>query len=49
MDLYLVVEVAEDPRFERQGDDLRTVATIDAFVAALGGEASVQTLQGKIA
>jgi curved DNA-binding protein len=47
-DLYLVVEVAEDPRFERQGDDLRTSATIDLFTAALGGETRVPTLDGEV-
>jgi len=47
-DLYLIVEVADDPRFERQGDDLRTSATIDVFTAALGGEASVQTVDGQV-
>jgi curved DNA-binding protein len=47
-DLYLIVEVVDDPRFERQGDDLRTTATIDLFTAALGGEVSVQTVEGKV-
>jgi len=47
-DLYLVVDVAEDPRFERQGEDLRTTAAIDIFTATLGGEASVQTLDGEV-
>ncbi len=47
-DLYLIVEVSDDPRFERQGDDLRTSATIDVFTAALGGEAAVETLDGKV-
>ena len=40
-DLYLIVEVTDDPRFERQGDDLRTTAMVDVFSAALGGEAQV--------
>jgi curved DNA-binding protein len=47
-DLYLVIEVGEDPRFERDGADLRTTATVDAFTAILGGEAEVETLAGKI-
>lgn len=47
-DLYLIVEVAEDPRFERDGDDLRTTATVDAFTAILGGEAIVETMNGKV-
>lgn len=47
-DLYLIVEVEPDPRFERQGDDLRGSATIDLFTAALGGEAEVQTMEGPV-
>jgi len=40
--------VTDDPRFERQGDDLRTAAAIDVFTAALGGEALVQTVDGEV-
>lgn len=47
-DLYLVIEVLPDPRFERQGDDLHTDATIDMYTAVLGGEAHVTTLDGNI-
>jgi curved DNA-binding protein len=47
-DLFLVVDVSEDSRFERQGDDLRTSAEVDVFSAALGGEAQVQTLDGAV-
>jgi curved DNA-binding protein len=44
----LIVEVADDPRFEREGDDLRTTASIDVFTAILGGEAEVETFEGKV-
>ena len=47
-DLYLIVEVTDDPRFERRGNDLHTTATVDVFTAILGGEAEVETLTGKI-
>ena len=47
-DLYLIVEVADDPRFEHDGDNLRTSATTDVFTALLGGEAEVETLEGKV-
>jgi curved DNA-binding protein len=47
-DLYLIVEVADDPRFERDEDNLHTSATIDVFTALLGGEAEVETLEGKV-
>jgi curved DNA-binding protein len=47
-DLYLKVEVAKDPRFKREGDNLRTEASVDVFTALLGGEASVQTMKGNV-
>ena len=47
-DLYLIMDVAEDPAFERDGNDLHTQVTIDVFKAILGGEAEVKTLAGKI-
>ncbi len=48
LDLYLIVEVAPDQRFERQGDDLRGTATVDMFTAVLGGEAQVDTMEGPV-
>jgi len=48
LDLYLIVQVTEDPRFERRSNDLYTTASIDVFTAILGGEAEVETLEGKI-
>ncbi len=48
VDLYLVIEIAPDARFERQGDDLYTSTTVDAFTAMLGGEAEVETMEGKV-
>jgi curved DNA-binding protein len=48
LDLYLIVDVRDDPRFERRGNDLHTTATVDAFTAILGGEAEVETLAGKV-
>lgn len=47
-DLYLKVEVAKDARFKREGDNLRTEASVDVFTALLGGEASVQTMKGRV-
>jgi curved DNA-binding protein len=47
-DLYLVMDVNEDPVFERDGNDLHTQVTIDVFKAMLGGEAEVGTLSGKV-
>jgi curved DNA-binding protein len=48
LDLYLIVEVQDDKRFERRGNDLHTTATVSIFTAILGGEAEVETLSGKI-
>ena len=48
LDLYLIVDVKEDPRFERRGNDLHTTATVNVFTAILGGEADVETLSGNI-
>lgn len=48
LDLYLIVDVKDDQRFERRGDDLHATATISVFTAILGGEAEVETLNGKL-
>jgi curved DNA-binding protein len=48
LDLYLIVDVQDDKRFERRGNDLHTAATVNVFTALLGGEAEVETLSGKI-
>jgi len=48
LDLYLIVQVTDDNRFERRGNDLHTTSTVDVFTAILGGEAEVETLNGNI-
>jgi curved DNA-binding protein len=47
-DIYLVVQVSPDARFDRKGDDLYTEATIDLFTAVLGGQANVETPGGTV-
>jgi curved DNA-binding protein len=47
-DLYLIIQVAEDERFERRGSDLHTTASVSIFTAILGGEAEVETMTGKV-
>lgn len=47
-DLFLVMRINEDPLFERKGDDLHTEVSLDLFTAVLGGEATVQTLDGAL-
>jgi curved DNA-binding protein len=42
------MDVAKDPAFERDGNDLHTQAAIDVFKAILGGEVEVATLTGKV-
>ena len=48
LDLYLIVNVKDDDRFERRGNDLHTTATVDVFTAILGGEAEVETMNGTV-
>ncbi len=48
-DLYLVVEVLPDDRFERKGDDLYTEVEVPVTTAVLGGEATVQTIGRRVA
>jgi molecular chaperone DnaJ len=46
-DLYVVVRVAPDERFVRDGNDLVTVIDLPAPQAALGAKVSVPTLDGE--
>ncbi len=46
-DLYVVVQVREDERFVRDGDDLITALDVPAPLAALGGSLDVPTLEGR--
>ncbi len=47
-DLMLILDVAEDPFFEREGDDLHSQVMVDMFIAVLGGEAEVKTMSGNV-
>jgi curved DNA-binding protein len=47
-DLYLVIQVAHDHRFAREGDDLHTKVHVDFVTAVLGGETEVETMTGKV-
>lgn len=46
-DLYVVVHVKDDPRFQREGPHLLTEVGIDFVQAALGDEITIETLEGK--
>ncbi|APV45412.1 molecular chaperone DnaJ/curved DNA-binding protein [Dehalogenimonas formicexedens] len=45
-DLYLVVKVSPNGRFERKDDDLFTTVDVPLTVAVLGGEVTVPTIKG---
>jgi curved DNA-binding protein len=47
-DLYLTFRIADDPQFRRLGHDLYTTAHLNLYAAVLGGEVTVDTLEGKI-
>lgn len=47
-DLYITFIVQDDPRFRREGNNLYATAEIDLYSAILGGEATVDTLDGKV-
>lgn len=46
-DLYVVVHVREDPRFERRGDDLYEAVKVPFPKLALGGSTTIDTLHGR--
>jgi curved DNA-binding protein len=47
-DLYLKVEVLPHPSFTREGDDLKTTATVDLYAAILGGTIQVPALEKSV-
>ena len=48
-DVNLVITVRPDPRFERDGDNLRTEVDVPVTTAVLGGEVEVTTPTGRVA
>ncbi len=46
-DLYVLIRVAEDERFERHGEHLLSAVTVPATRAMLGGKLTVPTLEGE--
>jgi curved DNA-binding protein len=47
-DLYLLIKVQPDPRFERKEDDLYTTIKVDLYDALLGGQVTVPTMSGDV-
>ena len=47
-DLYITFQIAPDPDFKREGDDLFTDVDIDLYTAVLGGTVNVKTIDGMV-
>jgi len=47
-DLYLIIQVADDNRFKRKGNNLYAQKHVDLYTAVLGGEIEVETMAGKV-
>lgn len=47
-DVYLIVKVADERRFSREGDNLRTEVEVPLLTALLGGKATVTTPTGRV-
>ena len=47
-DLYITFQIAPDPDFKREGDDLFTDVDIDLYTAVLGGTVNVRTIDGMV-
>jgi len=47
-DLYIKFNIPNDPEFKRVGDDLFKTIDMDLYTAALGGEITISTMQGRV-
>jgi curved DNA-binding protein len=47
-DLYITFSVANHPKIKRLGDNLYTTVYLDLYTAILGGEITMDTLNGKV-
>ena len=47
-DLFITFLIVNDPRFKRLGNDLYTKVDLDLYTAVLGGEITIDTLNGKV-
>ena len=47
-DLYLKVQVLDEPGVKRRGDNLHLEFQVDIYTAVLGGEVELQTIQGPV-
>ncbi len=47
-DLYITFVIPDDPVFKRKGNDLYTTVPLNLYTAILGGEQTVETLDGQV-
>ncbi len=47
-DLYITFVIGNDPKFRREGNDLYVTERLDLYTAILGGEAIIDTMNGKV-
>ena len=47
-DLYITFSISPHPQFKRSGNDLYSTAKIDLYTALLGGDTTIETLNGKV-
>lgn len=47
-DLYLTFSIAVHPKFKREGSNLYATVELDLYTALLGGETTIDTLDGKV-
>jgi len=47
-DLFITFSIANHPRFKRLGNDLYTNVELDLYKAVLGGEITIETINGKV-
>lgn len=47
-DLYITFVIEDDPVFKRDGNDLYMTVDLDLYTAVLGGDITVDTLDGKV-
>ncbi len=47
-DIYVVVTIASDPEFQRDGHNLTTDVSVPLYTAILGGDIELTTLSGKV-
>lgn len=46
--LYLIINVAPDAQFVREGDNLKATLPVDFYKAVLGGDVSIKTFSGEV-